>query len=393
MLRVKIFGAGSIGNHLAHASRQMGWDVTVCDVSGEALERMRDQIYPSRYGAWDPQIRLLSNEDAPRGQADLIMIGTPPESHLPLARQALHERPRGILIEKPLCTTSLDLAQTVYESACRSETAVFVGYDHVVGKATRAMEAYLDQQLVGDVRYVDVEFREHWEGIFRAHPWLDGPADTYLGYWRRGGGASGEHSHALNLWQHLAHVLGKGRVRQVDAQVTYETHAQGSYDSQCFFQLRTEGGLVGRVVQDVVTRPPTKRVRVQGTEGCLELAIGFEPNCDALLLHRANGRVSVQKFPKTRPDDFLQELAHIHARLEGRCSGSPLSLDRGLDTMLVVAAAHRAELEHRRMGISYHAGYSLDAIRADADVGPHPERLVATEGYRAFVPVVHVDQR
>lgn len=380
MLRVKIFGAGSIGNHLAHASRQLGWEVTVCDLSKDALERMRGEIYPSRYGAWDPEIRQLLNRDAPRGEFDLIMVGTPPESHLPLARQALRERPRAILIEKPLCTPSLDLAQTVYKAAGRSETAVFVGYDHVVGRATRTMEDYLGRQLVGDVRYVDVEFREHWEGIFGAHPWLDGPADTYLGYWRRGGGASGEHSHALNLWQHVAHVLGKGRVAQVDAQLTYETHEQGSYDSQCLLQLRTECGLVGRVVQDVVTRPPVKRVRIQGTEGCLELAIGFEPNCDALVLHRGDGPPTVQRFPKTRPDDFLQELTHIQAHLGRSSSTSPISLDRGLDTMLVVAAAHRAEAEQRRMGISYHNGYTPDAINAcaaGADVSYQPERAVA----------------
>lgn len=380
MLRVKIFGAGSIGNHLAHASRQLGWDVTVCDVSNEALERMQNRIYPSRYGKWDPDIRLVLNRDAPRGEFDLIMIGTPPESHLPLARQALDEHPRAILIEKPLCTPSLDLAQTVYEAARQSRTAVYVGYDHVVGRAARAMAGYLRQQLLGDVRYVDVQFREHWEGILFAHPWLDGPADTYLGYWRRGGGASGEHSHAVNLWQHLAHVLAKGRVTQVDAQVTYETHDRGSYDTQCFLQLRTEGGLAGRVVQDVVTRPPVKRARVQGTEGCLELVLGFEPNCDALLLHRANGPAGVQKFPKTRPDDFLQELIHIHAHLERSCRESPISLERGLDTMLVVAAAHRAESEQRRMGISYQKGYTPDAVdacAAGAEASFQPEHVVA----------------
>ena len=53
MRRIKIYGAGSIGNHLTHASRRMGWEVTVCDVSATALDRMRNQIYPSRYGIWD----------------------------------------------------------------------------------------------------------------------------------------------------------------------------------------------------------------------------------------------------------------------------------------------------------------------------------------------------
>ncbi len=36
-MKVKIFGAGSIGNHLANAARVLGWSVDLCDVDG-ALE-------------------------------------------------------------------------------------------------------------------------------------------------------------------------------------------------------------------------------------------------------------------------------------------------------------------------------------------------------------------
>ena len=45
-MNVKIFGAGSIGNHLAHASRKIGWDVSICDLDPEALKRTRNEIYP-----------------------------------------------------------------------------------------------------------------------------------------------------------------------------------------------------------------------------------------------------------------------------------------------------------------------------------------------------------
>ncbi|MDP7399361.1 MAG: 3-hydroxyacyl-CoA dehydrogenase NAD-binding domain-containing protein [Lentisphaeria bacterium] len=65
MPNVKIYGAGSIGNHLAHAARSLGWAVTVCDVSEEALNRMRSDIYPTRYGQWDEAIRLYRNQDVP----------------------------------------------------------------------------------------------------------------------------------------------------------------------------------------------------------------------------------------------------------------------------------------------------------------------------------------
>ena len=49
-MKIKIYGAGSIGNHLANASRTLGYSVDICDIDPAALERTKTQIYPSRYG-------------------------------------------------------------------------------------------------------------------------------------------------------------------------------------------------------------------------------------------------------------------------------------------------------------------------------------------------------
>ena len=43
-MKVKIHGAGSIGNHLAQASRRMGWSVHICDVDSKALERTKNKL-------------------------------------------------------------------------------------------------------------------------------------------------------------------------------------------------------------------------------------------------------------------------------------------------------------------------------------------------------------
>ena len=59
MIKVKIYGAGSIGNHLAHACRTKGRDVALCDKDTDALKRAKNDIYPSRYGLWDDKIKLL----------------------------------------------------------------------------------------------------------------------------------------------------------------------------------------------------------------------------------------------------------------------------------------------------------------------------------------------
>ncbi len=67
-MKVKIIGAGSIGNHLSNASRALGWSVDLIDTDPKALERTRTQIYPSRYGTFDQAIRLFEFEGCTEGR-------------------------------------------------------------------------------------------------------------------------------------------------------------------------------------------------------------------------------------------------------------------------------------------------------------------------------------
>lgn len=361
-LKIKVLGAGSIGNHLSNAARTMGWSVDLCDIDPRALDRSRAQIYPMRYGKWDDGIRLFESSQAPKGGYDMIFVGTPPHLHIPLALEALAEKPKAILIEKPVCGPDLEDANELYNRAKHEGVEIFVGYDHVVGKAARIAEELALSADLGPVTTLDVEFREHWGGIFSAHPWLAGPWETYLGFWKKGGGASGEHSHAANLWQHFAQILGAGRVVEVQATLDMVKDERVDYDRLCLMTLRTESGLVGRCVQDVVTQPPRKWARIQRTHGFVEWQCGREPGVD-VVTGQMPGRVSVeQKISKTRPDDFLEELRHIENALATDPKKSSISLARGLDTMLVVSAAHLSHQTGRNVRIDYSKGYTPEAL-------------------------------
>ena len=360
--KVKILRAGSIGNHLGHAARVLGWDVDICDMDEAALERTRTDIYPARYGAWDEEIHLFPVEQAPVGDYDMICIGTPPDSHIELALKALEERPRALLVEKPLCGPDLHQAQKLFEMAENCDTQAFVGYDHVVGNAVGRVRSLAASGGMEPFVTMDVEFREYWGGIFAAHPWLDGPADTYLGYWQRGGGAAGEHSHAINLWQHFALAIGAGRVREVSATADYVKDGAVEYDRICALNLKTEGGLMGRVIQDVVTAPTRKWARLQGQDGFLELQIAFEPGRDKVISTTGGCTAEDYIFETTRPGDFIAEMEHIRDVLDGKIEESPISLERGLETMLVIAAAHKSARSGRTVEIKYDKGYSSDAL-------------------------------
>lgn len=359
---VKVFGAGSIGNHLANAARTLGWAVDICDIDPNALERTRTQIYPTRYGKWDDSIRLFKPDDAPKGGYDLIFVGTPPDSHIALARRAIEEQPRAVLIEKPICGPDMEgVAELVAEAKARN-VALFVGYDHVIGRAARFAAELAVRSDLGAVTTLDVEFREHWGGIFGAHPWLAGPWETYLGFWQKGGGASGEHSHAANLWQYFAHVVGAGRVIEVQAALDFVQDGRVDYDRLCLMNFRTESGLIGRCIQDVVTQPPRKWARIQCENGHIEWQCGREPGVD-VVSSLLPGRVSGEhRIHKTRPDDFIEELRHIEAALNIDPAASPIAFSRGVDTMLVVAAAHRSHSTGRSVRIDYSKRPGPDAL-------------------------------
>ena len=250
-------------------------------------------------------------------------------------------------------------------------TFACVGYNHTLTANTVLADRQLAESVIGTPITISARFREHWGGIFRAHPWLNGPQDTYLGFWQRGGGACGEHSHAINLWQHFASMCGMGRIREVSAKLDIVQEESGAnYDRICLIHVITEHGFVGDIAQDVVTEPAQKVVRIQGNQGFLEWYCNFASGQDAVLWSDGNHPPQKEIIEKTRPDDFKGEIDHIEQILQRsrpesvieEYTRSPIALERGLDTMLVVAAVHLSHQEKKAVKINYEAGYRREAL-------------------------------
>lgn len=343
-MNVKIIGAGSIGNHLAQAARRMGWSVTVTDTDPEALRRMKEEIYPKRYGTWDDSIVLKTAQEEPKGGFDIICLGTPPDVRMQLALAALSEKPKILQLEKPLCAPSnegLGAFLTAYQA--QTDTVALMGYDHAISESIAFVIQQLKEGIIGSIESLDVEFREHWQGIFSAHPWLNGPEDTYLGFWNRGGGASGEHSHALHLWYVLAKHAGIGKWKTVQSVMDDRKLGGAEYDAVTSFQILTEKGRVGRVAQDVVTQPPRKWARVQGVNGFIEWVCNGRPEGDLVRVGVKGQDTNEYVFAKKRPDDFYREMEHFVDIMNGKISqqDSPISLESGVAVMEVLHEAHK----------------------------------------------------
>ena len=78
-------------NHLANAAINLNWKVDVYDLDPSALDRMKNDIYPSRYGKWDERISLFENKQMKDIKYDYIFIGTPPDHHVELLLKSIEK--------------------------------------------------------------------------------------------------------------------------------------------------------------------------------------------------------------------------------------------------------------------------------------------------------------
>jgi predicted dehydrogenase len=362
MTKVKIYGAGSIGNHYAYAFRKRSWDVKIFDTDDKALTRMKKEIYPNRYGKWDPKIKLINKDD--NSFYDLIIIGTPPDTHLKIANKILKNFPPKILhIEKPFCTPDLKNLNLFLKNLKKTKTKVISGYNHTLTKNTKFAEKFLKKNYIGKILTITSYNREYWKTIFDAHPWIKGASDSYLGFTKRGGGCLLEHSHAINIWQHFANYLKLGKINKVNANLNFIKKNKVNHDDLSILNVTTEKGILGNITQDVITWPSQKFLRIEGDKGYLEWHTNYTNNYDAVKIGTRKSE-KIYKFKKKRPDDFEGQVEVIQKLLNGKkLPNLTISLKETLTTMLIISAALKSNKYKKEIKINYAKGFTLAALK------------------------------
>jgi predicted dehydrogenase len=148
-LRAGIIGTGRIAvQHLSCLHRLAGaHTVAVCDLSPA-----RAEAAAARWGvpAWYSDHRRLLAEETP----DVVHVTTPPESHLPLALDALAAGAH-VIVEKP---AAVDVARVdeLLEAAQAARRHVVESYTYVFGDQVQRLLALRSSGAMGDVVHVDV---------------------------------------------------------------------------------------------------------------------------------------------------------------------------------------------------------------------------------------------
>jgi len=356
-VRVGIVGAGSIGNHLAYSARKLNWEVTVFDRDTEALSRFKEDIFPSRYGRFDSEIVLKNSEDlshANLGSFEMILIGTPPDTHLDVLRIAVKLKPRAIFIEKPFCPpTESQIFESKHLIEQNSSIDFFCGYNHRLSLVTRTL---LDSIQLTDPHLLalEVNWLESWDGILRAHPWIGGPGETYLGSTEKGGGALFEHSHGLDLWIQISKALGLGLPNELraDMKIVKSEKENTDYDECVKVEIVTDKGFSGEINQDVLTNPSKKEVKVLCKNHRFLAAYGKEGH-DSLRCEPTNGTSGgfSLDLEKPRPTDFDTELALIDKIMSKKLQTAPTINIDALSGLYTAYVAKRA-VDSSKLGTS-----------------------------------------
>ena len=109
--------------------------------------------------------------------------------------------------------------------------------------------------------------------------------------------------------------------------------------------------MVGRVVQDVETKPHSKNVIATCEKGLIRWICNFSGNSDRIEILEGDTYEKID-FKKERKDDFIAEIQHILNYLENS-EESPIDLNYGIETMKIIDSIFISDLEKKTKKVQY----------------------------------------
>ena len=331
--KVLIFGAGSIGNHFTNACLKINAIPFVTDISFEALIRMKKKIFPSRYKKWSNKIQVINYSEVfkLRHKFDLIIIGTPPLSHLKLYKECKKKlKFKKILIEKPLCTYK----ENFY--LLKNEKNIYCGYNHSVSDSFLFFLKKLKKLSKKNKKIITIKWQESFKGILGAHFWLKNEYDSYLGDLNKGGGAIHEHSHGLHLGLCILKFLKIKNYKLKSDYFFKEKKNFPKYDVYSNIKIYNKN-LCIIIETDLLNDRAQKMITAFDSEKKLNWIHSASSNFDRV--EYTYGKKNIFKnFKKTRSLEFETELKEIfNVKDYDKYKNSTLNIKYAIEVMKIIS--------------------------------------------------------
>jgi predicted dehydrogenase len=262
-----------------HVAGAMSIDPDIARATGHADLLAHDRIYTDYR-------EMAERESARPDSIDVVVIATPPDLHLSIAREFLRHG-INVICEKPATATAAEARQL---ATAVDETGLLFMLTHCYSgyPIVREARAMVREGVLGPIRIADAELATGDPGVARA------PDDPTKAHWNQRSdtmgravilGEIGSHAH------HLIRYLVGADVTRVTAQL--ETLAEGRevYDN-AYLSIELDNGAVGRLWSSFVAAGNEHGLafRVYGVQGSLV----WHQEEPEVMWHKRLGRSSVR---------------------------------------------------------------------------------------------------
>lgn len=312
-----VAGCGSIGRRHARVLRELGvGDLRACD----PIPAQRQAL-----AAETPLSALHDSFEAGlAARPDAVLICTPPQLHIPMARQAL-EAGCHVLCEKPLSDTTEgvdELAALAAEKRRQVMVALCFRYHEGLLRAKR----YLESGRVGRLVSVRALMGEHLPDVR--------PDYRSLFSAQQGGAFDLMHEIDLAIW------YAQQPVRRVLAlSGTYSDIGIRAPDLAEIL-IDFEGRCLASVHLDFFQRPRRRQIELIGTDGAITVEFARWERCTVSVYEAARGRWEHEELVTDRDDMFRAEDREF---LRAVAEGLPVActIAEGSKSVAVVEAAQQ----------------------------------------------------
>lgn len=257
-IRTAVAGFGLSGSvfHAPFIASNPAYELAVISTSDVARKAKANERYPQAKIVDTPQdILALADE------LDLIVLGTPPATHFPLAKAAL-EAGLDVVVDKPFVVHSAQGEELI----------------RLATKAGRVLTVYQNRRWDGDALTVKKLLDAGTLGtVTRFESGMERWAPEIAKAWKAGATADDGGGVLFDLG---AHVLDLAVRFFGPAEVTYAEitarRPQENADDDVFIALRHESGVVSHVTLNLSSHLHGPRFRVLGTKGAF-VKFGVDP--------------------------------------------------------------------------------------------------------------------
>ena len=322
---ILIIGTGSAGKRHARNLQSMGCEVSCMDPRQDRLDELKAEGIKA-VATFTDLGEALSRD----GAFDAVVVASPPIFHVDQCLAAL-ERGLPVLLEKPV---SPDLAGCLklHQAVVDSGVPLLLGYTWRWWKPLAKVKQLIDQEVVGQLRYVKFTMAAH---LADWHPW-ERYQDFFMASSELGGGALLDESHWLDLM-----LWFFGMPQKLFAKIDKISDLEIDSDDNVDVMVEFENNLRVNLHLDLYARPHEKSIQFVGENG----TVIWEPN-RIRIGRQMDPEWETEEFSDDRNDMFMAAAREFLDILGGRLDYT-CKIEDGVRVLELIEAARASSRQEK----------------------------------------------